>query len=456
MFSSKSQVSVFFIAMIATLIGLAFIVISVGKTAKDKTHADNAADGGALSGGSVMAYAFNYVANANAGEPEKNFKDNWNDIKKTYTKHFDHAKNQIYETRYKTASKIAQEQTCGGLCGPTCFTITGTAHQQAKMAAQEAQNYRDQIEELIRGGFQEANSEEDQKGQEAGVLPNAAHLQQAFLEAVRERVHDDQEGQDDLYQIDLSTAYLVGFQNSGIAHRLGRATGKKYEQFLKQIRPETVRNGGPKTFSWVDGAGRAHWVTVIVNVQDARTYVLKKTQMDRNEVKQKLDEAKKEALKAKTAAEEAAKEYAEASKCCRCCSPCLFPCNLSGGCPLCCPEQDIAGDSRMREADLHMQNANRIAEEVRKGLDQDASVTTNNKDGSEPYIIKHIKDIQHNRQVQVSTFQFHSGGLVKSLIDTDVMTFYPPVQSSTIVSFQGNGDIENGKASHDSEIQSVF
>jgi hypothetical protein len=257
----KGQVSIFFIAMIATLITISFVTINIGKTAKDKTHSDNAADGGALSGGSVMAYGFNYVAHANAGEDQKNLKDNWKDIEDTYTKHFDHAKNQIYEQDYKTASRNAKQQQCGGICGPTCTNVSQQARQYAQEASRHAERYRKQMDELIKDGFHEANSEEDQKGQEYGVVPNGAHLQQAFLEAVRERMHDDPEGQNDLYQIDLSTAYLVGFQNAGISHRLGRANQKLYEQFLKMFKPQTVRNGMPYTFVWVDGAGRAHGTT---------------------------------------------------------------------------------------------------------------------------------------------------------------------------------------------------
>ncbi len=57
--TQRAQVTLFFLSLIATLIVLAFIVIMVGKTVKDKTFADNAADSGALAACSIMAQAFN-------------------------------------------------------------------------------------------------------------------------------------------------------------------------------------------------------------------------------------------------------------------------------------------------------------------------------------------------------------------------------------------------------------
>jgi hypothetical protein len=55
----RAQVTLFFLSIMASLIVLAFIVIVVGKTAKDKTYADNAADSGALAACSIMAQGFN-------------------------------------------------------------------------------------------------------------------------------------------------------------------------------------------------------------------------------------------------------------------------------------------------------------------------------------------------------------------------------------------------------------
>lgn len=475
----------------AILIVITFITVNIGKIAKDKTYTANAADASVLSAASVMAYAFNYVANANAGESQKNFKDNWKDIKKTYSEHFLHAKSTIYESLYKTASETAKNQSCGGICGPSCSTITGMAYDEANRAADKAQSYRNQMNELIKDGFHSADSQENQKGQEYGVVPNGASLQQAELEAVRERVHDDQDGANDLYQNALYIGYIYNFTNSGISPRLGKINQKLYSAFLKSITPQSIRNGEMKTFSWVDGAGRFHVVSAVVNIQPARTYDLETTQMDRDEVNKKLQRAKRLSAggmtevpsglagtltgenglsgeqfsdlfpgglngeSAKSLAKKAADQYSQASKCCACCTPCIFPCGKCSGCPPCCPGYEKAGGTLMRGADALMAFASNMeAMPTWWGLNASKPKTTQNKDGSEPYIIKHIKDIQHDRLVHAYNFQFHMGGPVKGMRgDVDVPTFYPPVQSSAVASFDG-GDIEQGRASHDSKLVS--
>ena len=94
-----TQVSIYLISIMVLMIFFAFMVINLGKTAKDKTYADNAADAGALAAASVMAYAFNYVANANAGGGDETFKKNWEEISREYTEHFDHAYD-IYSPHY--------------------------------------------------------------------------------------------------------------------------------------------------------------------------------------------------------------------------------------------------------------------------------------------------------------------------------------------------------------------
>ena len=80
----KTQVSTFFITMMATFVLITFVTIMVGKTAKDATYSSMAADGAAVSAGAVGAYTFNYAAHVNAGQENKNFKDNWDEIHDVY------------------------------------------------------------------------------------------------------------------------------------------------------------------------------------------------------------------------------------------------------------------------------------------------------------------------------------------------------------------------------------
>ena len=103
------------------MIILAFVVINIGKTAKDKTYADNAADAGALSAASVMAYAFNYVAEANKKEQVK-LEQNWEDFKKALANYVDNAeslKQEYLGISADTRSKVC----CSNICETTAPAI---------------------------------------------------------------------------------------------------------------------------------------------------------------------------------------------------------------------------------------------------------------------------------------------------------------------------------------------
>jgi hypothetical protein len=75
----KAQLTLFFMIVISIILAITMVAINIGKIARDKTHVDNSADSGALAAASVMAYAFNYVAEANKDNKdfrlEKNYKD---------------------------------------------------------------------------------------------------------------------------------------------------------------------------------------------------------------------------------------------------------------------------------------------------------------------------------------------------------------------------------------------
>lgn len=448
-----SQISIFFIIIIATLIAVTFITVNIGKIALDKTYSGNSTDAGALSAASAMAYGFNYVANANAGDGDKTFKKNWDKIKETYTNHFNWARG--IKTKYDNYSTIAQEQSCVDVCGEGCPSVSGTAAQQAKKAANAATKYAEQMDELIKNGFKDVDENyTESKGD--GVLPSAAQLQQAFLEAVRKRMHDDQDQQNDIYQNALYLGYIYGFNNSGASHRMGKINQKLYSAFLEDIKPETVQNGEMLTFSWIDGAGRAHSVSVTICIEAARTYKLKTTEKNRKDIQQLLTDARQAARDAAVDATSAEGNYSSASGSCGC-SPCAPPCGL-GTAPLDCKTaHDTPGDSDMKKADIHMKDAADKAKQAEDGLNNDGEKTADNKDDSEDVIIKYITDIEHDRLVESLSSQSHMGSPIKGMRgDIDIMTAYPPVLSDSTASFAGNGDIENGKASHDASLVSAF
>jgi hypothetical protein len=66
----KAQVTVYIFSVMASLIVAAFMMINIGKTAKDKTFADNAADSAALATASAMAQGFNSVSQNNGNDTD--------------------------------------------------------------------------------------------------------------------------------------------------------------------------------------------------------------------------------------------------------------------------------------------------------------------------------------------------------------------------------------------------
>lgn len=471
------------------MIALAFVVINVGKTAKDKTYADNAVDGGALAAASVMAYAFNYAANVNAGKQEERFKKNWEDIEKKLTSHFDHARDKIYGTDYTNNSTLAKSKLCPDLCGTTCDTQIASAtapvvnpqitlgqapieiprktgltlaQDIANEAGADAARYQLQINDIIRNGFDavESGSDHDQGGEDEGIAPGGSALQKAQEAAAREIIHDDGKSGTDLYQNALYAGYIYAFSNSGISHRLGRINAKRYSAFLESITPDNVNNCEEKTFSWMDGAFRYHTVTNIVCINEARTWKMKVSKDKESDIKKNLTDAFNSAKNAQNMAEDAAQIYHGAWNTCGCVAKaplCLTPpCCVEPDCPgppITCISFQEAGRDRLIEADKEMVKAAESAKKARDGLLNSTEETFENKDDGDPYVIWNIVDIEHDRQVHVYDFQFHMGGPVKGMRgDFDFPTFYPPVQSQACADFSGNGDIDNGQAAHDARL----
>ncbi|MDD4294777.1 MAG: hypothetical protein PHP69_04630 [Candidatus Omnitrophica bacterium] len=476
------QISIFFISLVVTLIGITFVTIVIGKTAKDKTYTANSVDAGAISAASAMAYGFNYVANANKQE-DKKLKKNFNDFQTAYNKYFDWANINIYTGRYIPQYDTATTQQC---C--VANLVCQTAQQAAKEASKEAENYKKQINETIKnsggqgvtttGEQQEKNVDAGlnvwadgssdkgaivapspintqtsaQTGTSTGVIPNYWDLTQKFYEKIREVLQDDQEGKGDVYHNALYLGYIYGFRNSGTSLRLGKINQKRYSQFLQEITPDKVRNGEAKTFDWTDGAGRSHATTVIVNIADAKNYNVKFTQMDRSQVEQKLNKAMQDAEQAKIMADNAAQAFSGA---CGCDTVATCPTSFCGFGAV-CNAANILGRELMKISNEFMQQARQGVEDVRKGLDNSKDESSTSKKDTESKIIKYLNDIQHSRTVNVMSFQFHMGGPVKGMRgDVDIPVAYPPVTSSATASFRGNGDIGNAQPSHEVSLISA-
>ncbi|MCQ9208768.1 MAG: hypothetical protein NG712_05260 [Omnitrophica bacterium] len=452
--SEKAQVSIFFLAIMTTMIVITFITINIGKIAKDKTYSGNAADGGAIAGASVSAYAFNYVANANKDEDEK-LEGNWNDFEKAMQGYMQNVQN-LYD-EYVQRSAKTQAHTCA-----ECSSYQGNIERDIKstldkIGKENVQGFINQIHQLIKNAWPASNSDADQQStSESGVIPNYAKLQEDFYIAIRERVHDDQQGQNDLYQNALYAGYIFNLHNDGTSHRLGKINQKLWSAFLKGITVQSVQNGKPETFSYVDGAGRFHIVTAIVNIQAMRTFEVVRTKENRQQIKQHLDESKREAHLAESLVNQARSAYSGGYACTN--NPVCCYCHLLCCCgPTCDSGPDTSGDNLMKQADQAMQRALKKARDAEKGLKKGEAETSTGKKDTHDTIIVYIEDITHDRMVDSSDFQFHMGGPIKGMRgDVDVPNFYPPIASNAKASFRGQGNIgPEQKPSHEAQLISA-
>lgn len=430
----NTQISIFFIVLISIILIITMITVNIGKISLDKTYTANSADAGALSAASVMAYAFNYVAEANKkSRNEAGMESNWERFQNTYKKHF-HQMEKIYNL-YKEKSDHVKEKEC-------CTPVAEIASRGAERAADIIQRYIDEINELIKGGWEKANSKAKQQGKDLGIIPNYAHLQESFYKAIRERVHDDKDGKNDLYNIALLSGYRFNFYNSGFFKKIGE-DANKFLEFINNLNPKNVTNCQPITYNWTDNANRNHIVKATVCIRPVRTYKLKKTKMDRSEIKDKLDEAKDKAKQAKSLAMKASSIYSKASGCDGCCDDC----------PHCCPGYDKWGDSLMKDADSLMAQANNLSKKVEQGLDETSDFTSKSENDTSNIIIKYIEDIDHDRRVTSSQYQEHQGRTVESATgELNFSTYYPPVSSTSIASFEGKGSIHPQKPWHDASL----
>ncbi|UCC95653.1 MAG: hypothetical protein JSW40_02610 [Candidatus Omnitrophota bacterium] len=384
----KSQISIYFISIMATLIAVTFIIINVGKVAKDKTHSANAADAGALAACSVMAQAFNYNSDDNGddGPTERE------------------AVSDQMEKDIDGQMDTANLESDNGFDNNTSIQGTSNPHFETVSHTKNIKNYDGQ-----RGNQDAARRNEEEWHRDS--QNNDTNSRKAMK---------------DYYKNALYMGYMLNFQNSGTHHRLGKLSSKLYEQFLKSITPETVQNGVPYTFVWVDGAARIHLVTAIVEIEPVNNVV------NRN---QQSGIAEQEAVSADVESQYAGAEGSqtaglglnEGSKA-------TWPCE-----PGASMERAATGESAGARAQGKSADAQRVGQFQEAGIKTEESQLSTNDLDNQNDIIKYRDDIVHSRMVYSVNFQFHMGSPIKGIGDIDEMTFYPPVMSSAIATFNYTG-----------------
>ncbi|MBN3040555.1 MAG: hypothetical protein JW867_05465 [Candidatus Omnitrophica bacterium] len=422
----KSQLTVFFIAIIATLLIITMVTINIGKIAKDKTYTENSSDAGAIAGASVCAYAFNYVAEANEDDQDNRMEDNYNDFQDAVSggrdaptgvperqgPYFRNGYQQIEDSWDWIEATQWDTYCCSGICDAD-FDIF--------WAVWEANNFILQMQALKQ------------------VIKDYADTQDKFYREIRETVHDDAAGQSDLYNNALSMCYRYNLYNSGMPVKMGE-DAKEFYEWADSLTPGRVSNCSPETYNWTDAAARTHTVTATCCINPIHTYQVYLTQIpERSEIDNLLDQAIEMAESAIQWMFDASDTYA-------------------AGCPFCpcfpglCEPFDWGGDWMMQFAGEDLEEAYNLAEQAEQGLKLGSPETSNSKTSLQSKIIAYIQDITHSRTLTSSQFQFHMGGVVKGpRLDLDTPTFYPPTQSGATSSFAG-GSIHPQRASHEARL----
>jgi len=433
-YPKKSQVTVYIFTVMATLVLTAFIVIEVGKTAKDKTHSDNAADAGALAGGSVMATGFNYFSDDNNSQHDTQQDYERKKYKEEQNRHDEIIlgnDTDIY-THMDSSGSSSGSSSSGNSSGNGNANYLGLSQPQGPATDGEAAKLDDKAAEEA-----EKNLRNSSKAQEA------ENLYQKWADDRQQKRRDTLDGSNTNDYVDtaLSQAYKILFQNAGVSHRLGRAGQKMYSAFLQSLEPGSVQSGMPKTFFWVDGSGRAHMVTGIVCIEPATNHDLKVTPNTLTAQKNLTKTAVTEYQSVANHSKAAAKHHTSAQA------------YWDLGDVTQAEYEDMMGDNEINQALAALETAKTartnwmIGEGGRgtAGASENGRSKASSSGGDDnDDILEYVNDIQHSRTVQAMTFQFHMGSPIKSVYgDMDTMTFYPPVQSSAVANFNytGQGNI---------------
>jgi hypothetical protein len=397
----KAQVTLYFIGGIASLIAITFIIIMMGKQFKDKTHSENAADAGALAACSVMATGFNYYSDEN-GYPDGGQSGR-------------QQQNVEFKNAPGTGLTSHDEEQNGDNRG-----MSG-AHEDAQgnpNSAREA--FGPDNDPLAIEKSREAANNAEQFGEQN--LTEFKEAQDAATDAQRETLEE-------YHEEAVSMGYKVLFQNAGVHHRLGRLSQKQYEEFQETLEPGAVQSGEPRTFVWVDGAGRFHMVTGIVEIEPVNSVNLRTTGEDYPQLMDQSRESARNFRQSHTNSISAQANHITAI------NPCLWPIFE----PIADLFNLIANSFRwIGQAIWNMFSA---------GIRSSKVVTSTNIADDEDKVIKRTEDINNSRMVYASCFQFHMGSPIKSIAaDIDQMTFYIPVQSMAIASFNYThaGNISRG------------
>jgi hypothetical protein len=424
----KGQISVYLFAIMATMITLAYAVINVGKTVKDVTYADNAADGGALAACSIMSQGMNYMADGNSKKDSK--------LQQRTDSDYGPPTQGRQTGQFTSPSPVPPNNPSAGSHPYNLADIqrqrTGSQDNLATWYAPDNANHTQNVSLSTRGGNAGDEVAGEQQRQQTDQADNASSDSRNF----GSDPGGGEGGEDSYYDNALKMGYMYNFMNSGTQHRLGRINRHRWSQFLKEIQENPPQNGEPKTFFWVDGAGRVHTVTAIIEIEPVNNWDTTTSENPQSQVQEdyRRGEGEYRAGTGHDARGLGQNGVAGAAPWTAWDAGWSGAAKGSAGAGL---GQDLSGFSSQTQGQAGGQSDNN---QVTGSISQTAN----------EYYMKNLNDIVHSQTVYSANFQFHMGSPVKGMrgdVDPDPgnTPIYPPVQGSAMASFNhtGQGKVYN-------------
>jgi hypothetical protein len=496
----QGQVSIFFIAIIATLISYAFLTVSIGKMAIYQTRSDNGADAGALAAAAVMATGFNYVSNENGGDRgqiQGNTRAAYgssatrtgappgtapmrNDIQNTTT--------TARMTNYTGAhidnmNTFNSSSICCGQIGPSSDSVnkmdgnggqyagqyTGFQTPGTILASDNTGGYAETIRELQdkqtnnfqtifgpmtgppkSGAFvNDINAFTNFAVRDSGTTyraatggpPSPADVSYSDADAGDASGGMSSNGQSSMYSLAVYAGIMYNLYNTlnPGGDELGRFNKKYYEKWLGAITPETVMSGKPEVFVWVDGAARVHIVMVMIEDQCPNNFS--------NSVSQESGPQAANGLRSSGILHRGGMSSQGSAGG-----------NYATGCSVPCLNEPMnaAGDGNSGAADGFNQSGNATLTQVVNGQrntkPNQTSMSQQLRASGE--VLHNIEGIAHSQQVFSMSFQFHMPSPIKGMRrQIDEMTIAWPQISISHAGFSGNGgNIRDSRSNFDGGI----
>ncbi len=465
----KGQLAPFFIAILAVLIIAVFVTVNIGKISLIKTHTANAADAGTLTGSSIMAQTFNTQAVMNA-TMEVQYLTFWLSIFASFT----FAYGQLSAAQSAAAESIALAEKAAGEvanCNTSC---------QAVATAQAAQDSASKSIAMLENFDKAVNA--------IFVAITGFWLSQLFFYLImRDQAEKGRESA-------MEMAYRFAFNNSGITNKLIAVDEEEDENIPKRGNKYNYRDafsdfvqgidGDPPQlrYAWTDGQQRKHIVWVKAETEDVDTYDLMATIAPYplevaylNDISNKSETAAgalKEAVNFYGQGIQAADEacgYVEAQCVAGCCVCCCAP----PDCPNCCTGEWVQAHTRSADQLRAGVEVALPAIDTMKqiylplvlawaGLAPGLEFTDSSGWGAAWAILCWVEDIDHDRKVQLTTWQAHEGaeyGLWGTEYaeegwdgDSEPST-KERVESYSLSDFEGQGSIHPPENYHDSTLE---